>query len=388
MSTSSKIPLSNFIQSETFSTAVREAMKDGRSNLTTLGFSFASAFIGTLIYKKYPKSTFGRTLAVFFGADVKKLDVNEVLKKLKDTEYFKELGYKMQCVWETGNITPFAEFLEVSEQDALNIFLEVKPVVLDSELYRKISEINNSVNDGNTFLKTQLPKLESFFQNIPTKLDELTRITQETHTTLIDFQKKFEDSIKKISTVNKRNQRNKQISKSLSIPEKYALAFMMTDPQSATRGVWLYPLHQQLTYRGFPDSDVTLILSSLAKKGFIKHVEVPHYDDFRKKQTTASACKITDKGIRYIQQNQDSIPKLKETYIYGIRLYGSKKSNTGFLEHIRNLDFVQAQTRFVNESNKKLCQIAVFAYKPVDRKDIEHIAKINKTKIYSFIEDN
>ncbi|HET6255582.1 MAG TPA: hypothetical protein VFE32_16015 [Puia sp.] len=176
--------------------------------------------------------------------------------------------------------------------------------------------------------------------------------------------------------------------KRLNEHEKYFLAYILTDPEAATRGVWLYPLHQQLSYRGYTETEVTQILSTLSQKNIIKYVEVPHYDEMRKQHLTAPAYKITGPGLDYIQKNSDSIPKLKDTYYYTIKVYGSQQKNSDFLNHLRDLDFVQRQTRFIIEEDKKLSRIALFAYKEIDIKDIEHISHIHDTRIHSFSKDH
>ncbi len=174
--------------------------------------------------------------------------------------------------------------------------------------------------------------------------------------------------------------------KKLSYDETFTLAFILTDPQASTRGAWLYPLHQQLTKRGFKDSNVTSILSSLTKKGLIKFVEIESYDSLHKRVSKAPAYKVTKKGIDYITDNKSEIPDIKETYIYKIKMYGTQNENQLFLESIEDLDFVQAQTRFITEKDKGFCTIAAFTYKPLNESDIKHLEKINKVRIYSFKE--
>ena len=173
----------------------------------------------------------------------------------------------------------------------------------------------------------------------------------------------------------------------LNDDELFVLAYIMTNPQATTRGVALYPLHQDLTYRGYTDVQATSILTGLEDKGIIKYIDVLSDDPLKEAKTTYPAYKVTPDGRRFIQQNKELIPNIKSTYKYLIRLYDSKKNNQQFLEHIKNLDFVQGQTRFITEDDKRLCAIVLFAYKAIDRKDIEHIAAIDKTKIYSFKEE-
>ena len=174
----------------------------------------------------------------------------------------------------------------------------------------------------------------------------------------------------------------------LNDDELFVLAYIMTDPQATTRGAWLYTLHQQITFRGYTDSQATFMLAGLEDKGIIKHVDVSTEDDrLGKRKSTSPAYKITSEGRRFIKQNNERIPSIKSVYKYEIKLYGSKKYNQNFLDHIKDLPFVQGQTSFRIDDDKTLCSIVLFAYRPINREDIEHIASIHKTKIYSFKEE-
>ncbi|GHO98760.1 hypothetical protein KSF_088080 [Reticulibacter mediterranei] len=182
--------------------------------------------------------------------------------------------------------------------------------------------------------------------------------------------------------------RRARIELDLNSDELFALAYINTDQQAKTRGAWLYPLHQQLTYRGYTASQVTSILSSLEDKGIIKHVNAPTYDSLEKRETEAPAYKITSRGTKFMQENSKRMPSIKDVYKYLIRLYGTRNDNQVVLDHIKeDLDFVQAQTRFVTEDNKDLCSICLFAYKPIDDKVIRRIAKIYGRQIYAIKEE-
>jgi hypothetical protein len=106
----------------------------------------------------------------------------------------------------------------------------------------------------------------------------------------------------------------------LNDDELFVLAYIMTDPQATTRGVWLYPLHQQLTYRGYTEVQATSILAGLEDKGIIKYIDVLTDDGLEGRKTKAPVYKITSKGRRFIQQNKEVIPNIKDTYKYLIRL--------------------------------------------------------------------
>lgn len=366
-----------------FVTAASEAMKEGQSNVATLGFSFAFTFIGEIIFNRNTKSKIGRKIARILGVDVDAKDLSVELQKIKNHDYFQKIEEKMQNVLRTGNIQDLASFLELSEDEAWNIFLKMESVVLGRNLHDKIAKITNSVENYDEFFN-KLKQLEQFFGHIPEKLAEIKNDTVK----ILQYLKIQDDKIAELKEMlHSRLQNDTDTSTLLSTAEHFTLAYMMTDPQATVRGVWLYPLHQQLTYRGFTETEVGIILSKLMKKNLIKKVDVETYDMLEKRQSTAPAYKITDIGIDYIHKNLTSLPKLKEIYTYIIRLFGSKKSNEKFLHDVQNINFVQAQTRFIIEDDKKLCRIKIFAYKPVDNDDIMKIAKKHKTKIHSFYEE-
>ncbi|MFC4874864.1 hypothetical protein [Negadavirga shengliensis] len=170
--------------------------------------------------------------------------------------------------------------------------------------------------------------------------------------------------------------------------QHFVLSYISTDPQAATRGSWLYPLHQQLTYRGYKKSEVTTILSELEEKKIIQYVKVSSYNDLLRKKTKAPAYKITPKGIDYISRNKQLLPKIQDTYYYTIRLYGEEQDNQLFLEALRELDFVQQQTRFITDNDEGFCTIAVFSYMPISEMVVRQLEKIHKVRILTFKEDN
>lgn len=170
--------------------------------------------------------------------------------------------------------------------------------------------------------------------------------------------------------------------------EIFVFSYLLTDPQATARGVWVYPSHQQLTYRGYKASQVTAIMTSLQNKEFIEIINVKKINEFSNKEEESPAYKITKKGCLFIDKNRTKFPEIRDTYYYTIKVYGTRTSNQLFLENIRDLRFVQKQTRFINEQDTLLSAIAVFAYKPLDEKLIFQIARITKAKIYKFYEQD
>lgn len=173
---------------------------------------------------------------------------------------------------------------------------------------------------------------------------------------------------------------------SLTEGEESALGFVLTDPLAGTRGAWAYPLHQQLTYRGMSDAEATTTLSSLVAKGLLDAVDVPTYDDLEKRQTTAPAYRVTERGFSYAAKNA-KLQGFDSQYRYILRLAGSQKKNGPFVEQLRSLDFVQAQTRFIIENDPRMSRVVVFSYKPLDESLVRNMAKAFKVSIESFARD-
>jgi hypothetical protein len=170
---------------------------------------------------------------------------------------------------------------------------------------------------------------------------------------------------------------------SLSANEEQALGLTLTDPQAGTRGAWAYPLHQQLTYRGMSEAQATTALNSLVEKGFLLSVDVPSYDNVTGKLTNAPAYRVTSSGFAYAAKST-TLSKFQSSYRYTLILSGSEKQNAAFLEQIRTLDSVEAQTRFITSKDPKYSHIMIFSYKPVDETLIRNMAKAFNASVQGF----
>jgi len=170
---------------------------------------------------------------------------------------------------------------------------------------------------------------------------------------------------------------------SLTDDEELALGLVLTDPQAGTRGAWAYPLHQELTYRGLSEAAATTVLNSLATKGLLEALDVPTYDEVEKKESTAPAYRVTERGFAYAAKS-DELRDFESHYKYILRLNGTQQRNGPFLEQLRRLDSVQGQTRFIIETDPKMSRIAIFSYKALDENLIRNLAKSFKVSIVSF----
>ena len=164
----------------------------------------------------------------------------------------------------------------------------------------------------------------------------------------------------------------------LTQDEKLALALIMSDPQATTRGAWLYPLHGDLINRGFTEAKATAVLQALARKKVIVHVDVPGTDDVTGKANTAPAYRVTSAGAKIA--NTDEILKLRPSYRCLIQVTGDQNRNKRFLGGLRELDMVQAQTRFITSDDPKSSVIAMWSYAPVDESVIKAVGKASDAR--------
>lgn len=161
----------------------------------------------------------------------------------------------------------------------------------------------------------------------------------------------------------------------LTKEEEAALGVAVTDPRAGDRGVWLYPLHQDLTNRGLSDAEATMTMNSLVAKGMCKQIDVPTHDSLTGKETTAPAYRVTPKGFSYVKSSSE-LSKSKQTHYYHVRVRGTRSVNDIFLRHLQGLRGVQRQTRFITEDDPEFSKIAIFSYKPIDSDLIRDMARM------------
>jgi hypothetical protein len=153
---------------------------------------------------------------------------------------------------------------------------------------------------------------------------------------------------------------------SLSPAEQMALGLILSDPLAADRGAWVYPLHQELGYRGLTNAQTTLALSRLNSEGLIEYREVPGIDRMTGEETTAPAYRVTRKGLE-VTEDYPSVANFQDVYHYVVRMAGdrARHGNVEFLDRLRSLPYVQSQTRFITDEKDGECRIAVWSYKPL-----------------------
>jgi len=169
----------------------------------------------------------------------------------------------------------------------------------------------------------------------------------------------------------------------LSKNEEKALCLVLADQQAGDRGVWAIPLHQQLIYRGLSDVQATVSLSSLVFKGLLISVDVESKHSITNEIRTAPAYKATQKAFKYAAEHENVL-KFEEGYKYILRVEGENKKNVPFLKHLENLDFIERESRFIDEEDPSVSRIVIFSYDPISDKLIREIAEIFNVTVLDF----
>jgi hypothetical protein len=171
----------------------------------------------------------------------------------------------------------------------------------------------------------------------------------------------------------------------LSNREEIALGLALTEPQAGGRGVWASGLHQDLTRRGFSDVDATAVINSLVRKKLLTLDEISTEDRFSGKMVKIPVYRVTEAGFGYAQETE-GFRNFNAQYCYKITLRNpsTDESNRAFLKHLRSLDFVDAQTRFINEADLKQAHIGVFAVQPLEEKVVRTMADLFHASVEEF----
>jgi hypothetical protein len=164
--------------------------------------------------------------------------------------------------------------------------------------------------------------------------------------------------------------------------EKLAMGLLMTDPNAANRGAWLYPLHQDLTYRGLTDAEATSVLAALVRKKAIEYVEVDADDPPSGQNDTAPAYRLTPVGAELAAKHAE-VQQSQHVYTYLTRVTGDKRRNTALLKGVLSLQKVQRQTRFIDSGDSKSSLIKIWSYVAQDESVLRAIAVSSGSKIIS-----
>jgi len=97
----------------------------------------------------------------------------------------------------------------------------------------------------------------------------------------------------------------------------------------------------------------------------------------------APAYRVTKRGFDWAQHSE-RLRSFNAKYMYRIRLHGSKKSNSIFLDHLFGLPFIERQTRFIQEQDPQFSQIAVFSYESLDAQTVNKMAQLFNVRVARF----
>jgi hypothetical protein len=168
----------------------------------------------------------------------------------------------------------------------------------------------------------------------------------------------------------------------LNDKERLAMGLLMTDPNAASRGAWLYPLHQDLMYRGLSDSEATSVLAELVRKKAIECVEVPVDDPLTGRKDTAPAYRLTPVGADLAAKYAD-VQRSQHDYTYLLRVAGGRGHNAALLKGLHSLRHVQRQTRFIDSGDSKSSLIKIWSYAALDESVLRAIAVSSGAKVIS-----
>jgi hypothetical protein len=145
------------------------SLSDASKSASSFGISIGLGLLGVALAKKYRKSRAARTIAKIFGVDVTELDKQFVLDKLKNNrDFFVELQKKITNALTAGTIDEvqsiFAkEFDLPSLDDAMEVYLQIKDIVLDSVIIGNIMNISDVVSRIETLFGGQTQNIRNAF---------------------------------------------------------------------------------------------------------------------------------------------------------------------------------------------------------------------------------
>ena len=152
-----------------FLTTGISSLSDASKSVSSFGISIGSGLLGVGLAKKYRKSSAARAIATIFGTDVTKLDKQFVLDKLKNNrDFFVELQKKITNALTVGTIDDvqriFAKEFDLSSlDDAMEVYLQIKDILLDSAIIGNIVNITGAANRIETLLGGQTENIRNAF---------------------------------------------------------------------------------------------------------------------------------------------------------------------------------------------------------------------------------
>jgi hypothetical protein len=141
------------------------------SAVSSVGIGTCLAFLATIIVKKNRKSPFVRFMAKLFGADVLSMDKDFVINKLKsDKDYYRRIQVKVVNLIVGGRInellTMFSQEFGMPEQDAMEVYLQIKDVILDGWTTGFIMKIYESNVRLESLILRESAEVKQYFSSL------------------------------------------------------------------------------------------------------------------------------------------------------------------------------------------------------------------------------
>lgn len=171
------------------------------SNYSTFGIGIGLALLGTFLAKKYRKSKTARIIAKIFGADVEQMDRSYVLQRLvNDRDYFQKVKKGITEILPNGDLNKiikyFASEFDLREEDALEVYMQIKDVILDSQIIGSISQISVRIGELQSIANTEFGNIKnsmskqfnSIAKNMHTILEQqITKVEETFISSLTEF---------------------------------------------------------------------------------------------------------------------------------------------------------------------------------------------------------
>jgi tetratricopeptide (TPR) repeat protein len=151
------------------------------SILSSYGMGIGLALAGSFLATKKNKSKAARTIARIFGTDVDRINKSIVLEKLRDKRFFSSLQDAVLNVITTNSIDKFADELQLTKDEAWEVYFQIKDLLLDGEILGIIlstsfqltklrnqidSEFNALKNKFSDTLDSESQRIENNFQRL------------------------------------------------------------------------------------------------------------------------------------------------------------------------------------------------------------------------------
>ncbi|MBI2006754.1 MAG: hypothetical protein HYS75_05815 [Nitrosopumilales archaeon] len=154
----------------------------GAYHFADLGIGFGLGLLGSWLYQKDRESKVVRTIAQILGVNVEEMDVDYVLEKINnDPNYYKTIGEKIRSVCYSGKIDEFAKEFKIEKNEACQVYLKIKDLVLDHDQMKMLAEITNSVKqfDGAASKLDDIKNRMEMLGQIKTDLDNGFKTTNQ-----------------------------------------------------------------------------------------------------------------------------------------------------------------------------------------------------------------